>query len=95
MTVTLKDTLQILVPQSLQRQAGFKLGDQLELRASRGVIMIVPKPQQPSPFMSALRATQEEAKANGLDKLTMKQVNAQVAAYRKEKRQKATKPKAK
>ena len=90
MTVIIKEKSQILVPPSLQRQAGFKLGDQLELRASRGVIMIVPKPKKDSPFLTALRATQDEAKRTGMDKLTMKQINADIATYRKEKREKAT-----
>ena len=89
MTVTIKEKSQILVPPSLQRQAGFKLGDQLEFRASRGVIMLVPKPKKDSPFLAALRATQEEAKRQGLDKMTMKQINTEIAAYRKEKREKA------
>ena len=95
MTVTLKDKFQIVVPQSLQRQAGFKRGDPLEFRASRGVIMIVPKSEPISPLIEAFHATQEEARQNGTNKLTMKQINAEIAAYRKEKRAKSTKPHAK
>ena len=95
MTVTVKDKSQLMIPPSLQRQAGFKLGDQVEFRARRGLIMIVPKADQPSPFLVALRATQEEARQQGLDKMTMKQINAEIAAYRKEKRAKSTKPHAK
>ena len=91
MTVTLKDKVQILVPPSLQRQAGFKLGDQLEFRASRGVITIVPKSAQEAPLMKAFRAAHQEAKRQGLDKMTMKQINAEIAAYRKEKREQQTK----
>ena len=95
MTVTVKDKSQLIIPPSLQRQAGFKLGDQVEFRVRRGLIMIVPKADQSSPFLVALRATQEEAKKQGLDKMTMKQINAEIAAYRKEKRAKSTKPHAK
>jgi len=95
MTVTLKDKSQILVPPSLQRRAGFKLGDQLEFKASRGMIMIVPKSERMSPLIAAFRATQEEAKRSGTDKLTMKQINAEIVAYRKEKREKATKQRGK
>ena len=86
MTVTIKEKSQILVPSNLQRQAGFKLGDQVEFRARRGLIMIVPKAEQPSPFLVALRATQEEARKQGMGKMTMKQINAEIMAYRKEKR---------
>ena len=50
--------------------------------------MIVPKPKRGSPFLEALRATQAEAKGTGMDKMTMKQINAEIASYRKEKREK-------
>lgn len=63
MTVTLKDRLQIHVSPSVQRKAGFKLGDQLEFKASRGVIMIVPKSaEHSSPLVEAFRATHDEAR---------------------------------
>ena len=45
MTITVKDqTQQLVVPAQLQRRAGFKTGDQLEFKASRGVITIAAKP---------------------------------------------------
>ena len=47
--------------------------------------------KRPSPFMAALRSAQEEAKQNGTSKLTMKEINAEIAAYRKEKRLKTSK----
>ena len=93
MTVTIEEKSQILVPRILQRQAGFKLGDQVEFRARRGLIMIVPKGEQPSPFLVALRATQEKARQPGLDKMTMKQINAEIAACRKEKKSTKQPPK--
>jgi len=44
MTITVKDkTQQLIVPSQLQRQAGFMAGDQLEFKASRGVITIAAK----------------------------------------------------
>lgn len=95
MTVTIKENSQIVVPPNLQRQAGFKLGDQIEFRASRGIITIVPKSAQETPLMKAFRATHQEAKRHGLDKVTMKQINAEIAAYRKEKRDQQPKPRGK
>ena len=95
MTVTIKEKSQILVPPSLQRQAGFKLGDQLQFRASRGIITIVPKSAEETPLMKAFRATHQEAKRQGLDKMTMTQINAEIAAYREDKRQQQTKPRGK
>jgi len=92
MTVTIKEKSQILVPANLQRQAGFKPRSSSE---HGGLIMIIPKAEQPSPFLVALRATQEETRQQGVDKMTMKQINAGIAAYRKEKRAKSTKQHAK
>ncbi|HEY6253336.1 MAG TPA: hypothetical protein VI685_25550 [Candidatus Angelobacter sp.] len=43
--------------------------------------------------LTALKALQEDAKRKGLDKLTMEEINAEVAAYRREKRLKLKRPK--
>ena len=43
MTVTVKDKSQLLIPSSLQRRAGFKMGDRLEFKVSQGVITIAAK----------------------------------------------------
>ncbi len=40
MTVVLKDKTQLVVPPSLQRQAGIKLGDRVEFKVSAGAITI-------------------------------------------------------
>ena len=45
MTLTVKDLSQMLIPPSVQRKAGFKMGDRLELRVSRGIITIAAKPE--------------------------------------------------
>lgn len=74
----------------MRRRAGIKLGDEIEFKASRGVLIIVPKARVATRFLESLRAVQEEAKKHGLDKLTMKEINAEIAAYRAEKRQKAS-----
>jgi len=42
MTVTVKDT-GLVVPPSVQRQAGIKRGDRLDFKVSGGVITIVPR----------------------------------------------------
>ena len=44
MTITVKNKTDLVVPPSVQRKAGIKAGDQLEIKASRGVITIVTKP---------------------------------------------------
>jgi len=44
MTVIVTNARELLVPQSIRRQAGIKSGDRLEFRVSGGVINIIPKP---------------------------------------------------
>jgi bifunctional DNA-binding transcriptional regulator/antitoxin component of YhaV-PrlF toxin-antitoxin module len=43
MTVTVKNKMPLTVPEPVRRRAGFKPGDQLEFRASGGVVTILPK----------------------------------------------------
>ena len=43
MTVTVKNTSPLVIPTAARRKAGFKTGQELEVKASGGVIMIVPK----------------------------------------------------
>jgi AbrB family looped-hinge helix DNA binding protein len=43
MTVTVKNKKDLVVPQSVRRQAGIKSGDRLEFRVSGGIINIIPK----------------------------------------------------
>ncbi|MDP8982441.1 MAG: AbrB/MazE/SpoVT family DNA-binding domain-containing protein [Acidobacteriota bacterium] len=44
MTITVKNETDLVVPPSVRRKAGIKAGDRLEIKASRGVITIVTKP---------------------------------------------------
>ena len=44
MTFTVKDKTDLVVPPSVRRRAGIKIGDRLEFRVTRGVITIVPRP---------------------------------------------------
>ena len=43
--------------------------------------------------LTALKALQEDAKRKGLDKLTMDEINTEIAAYRREKRSKVNRSK--
>lgn len=43
MTITVKDKTALLVPATVQRRAGIKVGDRLEFRVSGGIINIIPK----------------------------------------------------
>jgi AbrB family looped-hinge helix DNA binding protein len=86
---TIDQKSQIVVPASVRRRAGLKLGDEVVMKVSRGVLLIVRKPKAADQFLAALQAMQEEARKHGLDKLSMEDINAEISAYRKEKREKA------
>lgn len=43
MTVTVKKKTPLTVPDRVRRRAGFKAGDQVEFKASGGVVTILPK----------------------------------------------------
>jgi len=43
MIITVKDKMDLVVPSSVQREAGIKAGDRLEFKVSGGVINIIPK----------------------------------------------------
>jgi bifunctional DNA-binding transcriptional regulator/antitoxin component of YhaV-PrlF toxin-antitoxin module len=44
MTVTLKNKIPLVVPDRVRREAGFKTGDRVEFKVSRGAVTILPKP---------------------------------------------------
>ncbi len=44
MIVTLKNKTPLVVPNRVRREAGFKNGDQVEFKVSRGAVIILPKP---------------------------------------------------
>ncbi len=44
MTVTLKNKTPLVVPDRVRREAGFKTGDRVEFKVSRGAVTILPKP---------------------------------------------------
>ncbi len=43
MTVTVRNKTPLVVPRAIRRRAGFKGGEELEVKASGGVITILPK----------------------------------------------------
>ena len=43
MTATVKNKTPLVVPDKVRRRAGFKVGDEVEFRASGGIITIVPR----------------------------------------------------
>ena len=78
MTVIVKTNTGVVVPPSVQRQAGIKIGDRLEFKVSSGKITIIPaeKPAyKPTKSESAAIRKGEAAIARGEMKVTGIEVN--------------------
>ncbi|MBI3210193.1 MAG: hypothetical protein HYZ37_15010 [Candidatus Solibacter usitatus] len=43
-TITLTDGMRRMLPASVRRKAGFKLGDELEVKADHGIVTLINKP---------------------------------------------------
>ncbi|MBI4903308.1 MAG: AbrB/MazE/SpoVT family DNA-binding domain-containing protein [Acidobacteria bacterium] len=91
--VTVKDKYQVVIPQSVRQQLGINRGDMLEAKVERGKLVYTPKVlidrlREIAPTPPALKAIQEDAKRKGTDKLTMRQIDAEVAAVRRRSRKK-------
>lgn len=87
--VTAKDRFQVVIPQSVRRQLGINRGDVLEAKVERGKLTYSPKilmerSREIAPAPPALKAIQKEAKRKGTNKLTMREINTEVAAVRRQ-----------
>ena len=68
MTVTVKNKKELVVPQSVRRQAGIKSGDRLEFRVSGGIINIIPElPSADDEYTPAQRRSIDARLAKSVD----------------------------
>jgi bifunctional DNA-binding transcriptional regulator/antitoxin component of YhaV-PrlF toxin-antitoxin module len=68
MTVIVNAKTELVVPRSVRRRAGIKVGDKLEFKVSGGVIHIVPKlPSADDEYTPRQRAAVDRALAVGLE----------------------------
>lgn len=91
--VTVKNKFQVVIPQSVRKQLGISRGDILEVKVERGKLTYTPKTlidrlREIAPTPPVIKAIQEDAKKKGADKLTMRQINAEIAAARRQQRKK-------
>jgi len=63
MTITLKEKTPLVVPATLQRQAGIKAGDRVQFRVSRGMITILTTPPPLPDHSDADEYTPEQRRA--------------------------------
>jgi AbrB family looped-hinge helix DNA binding protein len=97
---------QVVIPRSLREQVGVAEGDLMEIEVVEGGrFLFTPKvminrglvtgKKNRKPVLADLAAVVEdlrqEAKAKGLDKMTMREINAEVEAYRRQQPKNRTK----
>ena len=97
---------QVVIPRSLREQVGVTEGDLMEIQVLEGgrflftpKLMInrelvsgkKPRRQVLAELAAVVEGLRQEAKEKGLDKITMKQINAEVEAYRRQQSKKKIK----
>jgi bifunctional DNA-binding transcriptional regulator/antitoxin component of YhaV-PrlF toxin-antitoxin module len=65
MTVTLKNKTPLVVPDRVRREAGFKTGDRVEFKVSRGAVTILPKPRVTEDLDGTLTPTEAKIVRRG------------------------------
>jgi bifunctional DNA-binding transcriptional regulator/antitoxin component of YhaV-PrlF toxin-antitoxin module len=65
MTVTLKNKTPLVVPDRVRREAGFKTGDRVEFKVSRGAVTILPKPPVAQDLDDTLTPAEEKIVRRG------------------------------
>ena len=76
MTITVKNKSSLVVPPTVQRKAGIKVGDELEFRVSGGIINIIPKlPNADREYTPRQRAIIDAQLAEGLEDIRMGRVS--------------------
>ncbi|MBI3697892.1 MAG: AbrB/MazE/SpoVT family DNA-binding domain-containing protein [Acidobacteria bacterium] len=99
--VTVKNKYQVVIPQGVRKQVSVNVGDLLEAKVEKGKITLTPKAVldrtvvegrkgERGEFLRALRAVQADAKRKGLDKLTMRDIDALIAEVRRERMQRTS-----
>ena len=82
MTVAVKNKPPVVVPPSALKRAGFKRGQDLEFKASGGVITIVPKtPSRDDYPLETVARIVREAKENPMSRRQLAALDAELAAY--------------
>ena len=79
--VRIKNKYQVVIPESVRDQIGVEVGDVLEARVERGKITFTPK-SIVDRVPQVVKNVRAAAKRKGLDKISMEEIDAEVAAVR-------------
>ncbi len=85
--IRVKDKYQLTLPVELREESGLKVGDMVDAIWERGRIVLTPK-SVVDRIPQALKDVRNDAKRHGLNKLTIDEIDAEVAAVRSAQRRK-------
>ncbi len=85
--IRVKDKYQLTLPAELREESGLKVGDIVDAKWEHGKIVLTPK-SVVDRIPQALKEIRNEAKRHGLNKLSMEEIDAEVAATRSGQRRK-------
>ncbi len=83
--VRVKNKFQVVIPESVRDQIGVEVGDVLEAKVERGKITFTPK-SIVDRIPQVVKDVRAASKRKGLHKLSMEEINAEVAAVRSQKK---------
>lgn len=83
--IKVKDKYQLTLPAGLREEAGIEVGDIVDAEWDKGKITLTPK-LVVDRIPQALKDVRAEAKRKGLNKITMDEIDAEVAAGRIDRR---------
>ena len=83
--VRVKNKYQVVIPESVRDQIRLEVGDVLEAKAERGKIVFTPK-SIVDRIPQVVKNVRAAAKRKGLDKISMEEIDAEVAAVRSRKK---------
>ncbi|MBV9155252.1 MAG: AbrB/MazE/SpoVT family DNA-binding domain-containing protein [Acidobacteriaceae bacterium] len=85
--IRVKDKFQLTLPTDLREESGLKVGDMVDAKWEHGKIVLTPK-SIVDRIPQALKEVRNEARRQGLNKLSIDEIDAEVAAVRSSRRRK-------
>ena len=84
--VRVKNKFQVVIPESVRDQIGVEVGDVLEAKVERGKITLTPK-SIVDRIPQVVKDVRAASQRKGLNKLSMEEIDAEVTASRRERKQ--------
>ena len=83
--IRVKNKYQVVIPESVRDQIGVEIGDMLEAKVEDGKITFTPK-SIVDRIPQVVKDVRAASKRKGLDKINMKEIDAEISAVRSQKK---------